>query len=249
MSQVKRRDNAQARITEVIDGAVSPLLTGSGFIKSDSEFWQMHRVLEQRIDILELIFADIKGGTPYGLTKHSFAFIASVFIKGIPHPMGAQLKGIADEPIHNASGGHFYLRILPNRLFQGIRSQGFWRIGGSSLMTRLSIANAVSALRAQALPWFDSFSQLQDVLRDSEQALRQKKFGRSWRENIRSPDLVLGFLSLKLKDWTLARLHLEKALSLKNPVHTLDPAEPELLYASLRPEITAGIELSKQNGP
>ena len=222
---------------------------GSGFVKSSSKIWQVHRSLDQRIDIVELIFADLKGPAPYGLTKQSFAFLASVFIKGIPHPMGAQFRGIEGEPVNNASSGHFYLRVMPNRLLQGIQTQGFWRIGNSSLMTRLCVNNAVASLRSQALPWFDSFNQLPDVLRDAEHALQRKRFGRSSTENIRSPDLVLGFLALNLKDWALARTHLEKALSLKNPAHTLDPSQPEDLYASARVAITAGIEQSRQNMP
>lgn len=246
MPRLGDRDGKKSRTRDAFDAAIAELLIGAGFTKEKRGSWRIYRALDQRIDIVEMMFADFEGRAPYGLTKESFALLAGVFIKGIPHPAGAKINGIAGEAVDSASSCHYRLRVVPSRLLEGVRSQGYWRIDSLGLLTNKVISNAATAVRDQVLPWFDSFRRLDEVLVDSERALEQHKFGRSAHEDIRSPNLVLGFLALKLEDWTLAQKHLAKAREMKNPAHTVDSSAPEYLYGSVRDEIQAGLELARQ---
>jgi hypothetical protein len=197
-----------------------------------------------RIDVLEFVFADLKGMAPPFLTSQSFRVDVGVFLKHVPHAMGARFVGFGGFPVDGTASCQFRLRLQPPRLLSGVRSQEFWFVDSAMILANAAVRSAIARIKSDALPWFDTFRDLSHVLDRALAGSAWSTMAKRSAQDIRSPDLVLGLLAVDLGRWHDAVPLLTRALGAKNPVRLIDPAQPDLLYQALEPEIRAALTLA-----
>src|SRR5688572_20500234 len=121
------------RIVAGLEEACGTALHDAGF-RTGRSAWRLHRTNATRIDFLEIGFADVEGRAPRGLTPASFGLMAGVFFRGIPHPMEANLDGIAGEPANGVASCHFVFSVRPSWWRAGFQSHMQWYVDAWGVM-------------------------------------------------------------------------------------------------------------------
>lgn len=221
-------------VIAALSAAAAESLRAAGFNPLKPSHWRWSRSVRDRVDLLEILFADAKGYAPHELTSASFSVLAGTFLKGIPHPMGARFDGIDGQPVDSVASAHFALHVEPSLAFRGWSGRGVWKVTRLLRSPKRVAVRVGRSVETTVLDWFDSFDDLRQLLTDCDDALERGALGRVPGETIASPDLVLGLLAARLQVGALARKYLLRARERKNPASAIDGTVAEqLLLAQL----------------
>ncbi len=207
--------------------SLGPFLQEGGFRIAGNT---ARRFLPSHIDVIGLQWFGAALAKRVGCTQNSFAVRLGCYFRFIPSL--ASLETVDGEPLPEEA--HCQIRKTVFRTFQQpeCERKDIWFVDTAGNCLGQVISNLQTALSREALPWFQRFSDMGEVLRtlreDSENEGQAYGFGKA-----HSPmrHLYTGFIALQLGDKKLAAIDLRKALE----AHC---------FGALEPKIESAIELA-----
>jgi len=241
-----RSGRTKRRLLEHLGEQPASLLEANDFRLLVKDKWRWCRSSPQRVDFVEIMFADVKGFVPASLSSASMSLLAGVFVKGIPHPMGARFAGVDGLSADSVSSSHFQLTAKAGRLLGVLQKPEYWYVDPFGWLSKPVAASVTKALKSQIFPWFQNFGQLRKVFEDTKQRFEANR-QRNVVIGVQSPSLVLGFLAAQLGEKEDAKKYLRSARLMRNPAYEIDKSRPELLYGNISEEIDAAMERAGQS--
>ena len=237
--RTQRKEDKQ-RVISLFEEHVSPLLHTHSFTTlSKGRHWC--RRTTERLDFIEIRFADVEGFAPAGLTAASFDVLAGTFFRWIPHPLAARFNGLDGLPVKDTASCHFVRHFKPGWTFSRFRHRATWYVGTFGRSTASTVRSASHAITRDALAWLECFENL-------DQVAKQLQTKAAYEIGARAPTLTLGFLALRLHDYALAAQRLREALAMRNPARLVNPAMDEFVYQPVDAEIKAALARAMAGG-
>lgn len=201
------------RVNRRIKDLVWPLLRSNGFETfSQRTAWRHH---SDRIDVLNFQSFSSYQTNVLECTTFSFAVNLGCFISTIPpHFEMSQRKHKNGLPIPHEYECHLRGRLWPTALQPSFRATDIWHLDETGENLEVSFEDVRLVIESDAIPWFQRFQSLTEVLRilcnEPEQVNHLWGFGAN-PSPIRH--YFIGYVALSLNEHRCAIEHLEQALS------------------------------------
>ena len=209
-----------------------------GLTHKRGEEMQFFRGLNDRIDVVGCRLLQRLGSS-----QAEIAVETGVFLKAVPHPVGADFRGFEGLSLRCSEDCHFRKRLKPSWRAKSLLSrQVSWIVAASGRGLESALADVARRIENTGLPWFEMFADPDAIY---EAVRRRSQPGNSlpgpWGQ-MYGDRLVEGFLALRVSDWATARSDLGAVLDVANPRHLVDPEEPSRLYHRVRRTIEAALD-------
>lgn len=233
-------------IRSILWEVIRPPLQAAGFEKFTSEC--AFRYHEDRVDIIELRMARPGYNAPYRMPPCNFEIEAGVFLKFVPHPMGATFKGEEGLALKNVSDAHVRISSSPNLFLRDSLNSAHWRVDIWDLRKTLILSDVEQSIQTYFIPWFDKFEDFKAV---RNHVVKVCEFGWKAQSTDRTPDswgvvyasrAAPAFFALYFKEWAEAKSRLTALLAEPHPGHKDDPKKfPEKLYHTIETMLREGL--------
>lgn len=231
------------KVRDVVLGALGEKTAGAGFV---CKSWPVFRCLDDKIELVDIKVGGERVYSNSGLPPSSFSLEAGIFLKSVPHPMGAKFSGIEGFPVNSTASCHVQLLFRPGWQFTLGKAEDFWYVDRRQMLLKRACLNAAHCIDSLALSWFKSMDS-NAVLKWVRDGGQPRRIGGGHLVVVRSPLLVAGFLSFQEGEWGDAISNLRGALALTSPSLNTHNDRAELLFENIREEIDEAIGKAEHN--